>query len=184
MSATPKGFTKHEEFIDVPKGTGIAGFLRSIGEVLKLPRVQNVAITSQGRIEYSFFLREGEEKTVLTMNFEDLMPMAIVRNSDVMEVRNRSESSAVAIFQMFNASAIDGLFPIAFVTGLSTPLWDWLETTADDKTVTQGSLFGLPIHQDRNCPDEVLLLCSAFKRDSELVEMKKAYKIDIPQVKK
>lgn len=181
---TPKGLTKYEEAIDVPRGTGIAGFLQALREVLKLPRVQGVRIDSNGRIEYDFFLREGEEKKTITMNFDELMPAAIVRNSTVVEIPNRSAVATVAIFQMFTASSIDSLFPIAFVTGLGSSLWSWIGSTADVPIVTQESLFGLPVHQDRGCPDEALILCSAFKRDSELAEMKKAYKIDIPQVTK
>ena len=73
----PKGYQQHDEEIDVPKGTGLEGFLATVRAVLKLPRVQDIRIDSRGKISYSFFLREGEEKQLLGVNFDDLMPYAV-----------------------------------------------------------------------------------------------------------
>lgn len=181
--AAPRGYVQHDEVLTVPKGTGIEGFLRSLREVLKLPNVQDVRITRQGTIEYTFFLREGEEKRVIMMNFDSLMPMALVRNAEVVEVPSidglmTPVLAPHAIMRMFELAAADHLLPIAFVTGASSLLWKWLDKSPTRRT--DGPLFGLPVHSDRNCPDEALLLCAAFKKDSELVDMKKAYKIAMP----
>jgi hypothetical protein len=179
--AAPKGYTQHEEVIEVPKGTGLEGFIRTVREVLKLPRVQDIHI-SMGKIEYTFFLRDGEEKRVVTMNFDTLMPMAVVRNTEVREVSDIDRSAPVALLQMFRASAMDHLAPIAFVTGANSHFWPWYEGTSKMKAEMRDVLAGLPVFADRACPDEVLLLCAAFRKESELVEMKKAYKIAIPSV--
>lgn len=181
MSA-PKGYVQHDEVIEVPKGTGIEGFIRTIREVLKLPRVQDIHIRNNGKVEYSFFLRDGEEKRTLTMNFDNLMPMAVVRNAEVQEVTDVDRFAPIALMQMFRVAAMEHLVPIAFVTGASSQFWPWYEGTSKMKAEIRSTLAGLPVHADRACPDEVLLLCCAFRKESELADMKKAYKIAIPAV--
>lgn len=180
--AAPKGYTQHDETLQVPPGAGIEGFIRSLREVLKLPNVNNITINRQGKIEYTFYLREGEEKRVAAVNFDTLMPMAIVRNAIVTEVVDRNASATVAILQMFRCASIDHLVPIAFVTGANSMLWPWYEATTPLRADRKDELFGLPVHMDRQCPDEVLLLAAAFTTRTELVDMHKAYKIDLPPV--
>lgn len=179
--ASPKGFVQHDEVIEVPKGTGVEGFLRTVKEVLKLPRVQDIHIDSRGKIEYTFFLREGEQKRALTMKFDDLMPYALVRNSKVVEVQDPPNYAAGALLAMFRAASLDHVIPIAFVMGANSAFWGWYEASTGMKAEIQEELLGLPIYTDRACPDEVLLLCAAFSRGSELVEVQKAYKINIPE---
>lgn len=180
--AAPKGYTQHDEVIEIPKGTGIEGFIRTIREVLKLPRVQDIHITNQGSIEYTFYLRDGEEKRVVTMKFDELMPMAVVRNAEVQEVQDVDRSAPIALLQMFRAAAMDHLSPVAFVTGANSGFWPWYEGTSGMKAEIREVLAGLPVFSDRACPDEVLLLCAAFRKEGDLVDTKKAYKIAIPQV--
>jgi hypothetical protein len=176
----PKGYVQYDETIEVPPGAGVEGFIRSLREVLKLPNVSNVTINRQGKIDYTFFLREGAEKRVAAVNFDTLMPMALVRNATVQELPHRDSAATVAILQMFRAAAIDHLAPIAFVTGANSLLWPWYEATTSLQAENRGELYGLPVHADRNCPDEVLLLAAAFTARAELVDMHKAYKIDLP----
>ncbi len=179
--AAPKGYVQYDETIQVPPGTGVEGFMSSLREVLKLPNVQDIHINRQGQIEYTFFLREGQQKDVLTVNFDVLMPMAVVRNAQVQEVLGRDASAAVAVLQMFRAAALEHLQPIAFIMGVSSPFWLWYEATTSLKAERRDELFGLPVHVDRTCPDEALLLCTSFAK-SELADTHKTYKIDIPQV--
>lgn len=180
--AAPKGYVQYDETIEVPLNTGIEGFMRSVREVLRLPNVNNIAINSKGKIDYTFFLREGETKRVAAVNFDNLMPMAIVRNASVQEVLDRDDSATVAILQLFRAASIDHLSPIGFITGSNSLLWPWYEHTTPLRAERRDELFGLPVHFDRQCPDEVLLLAAAFTPRAELVDMNKAYKIDLPPV--
>lgn len=180
--AAPKGYIQYDETIEVPPGTGVEGFMRSVREVLRLPNVNNITINSKGKIDYTFYMRDGEEKRVATVNFDTLMPMAIVRNARVQEVVNRDDSATVAILQMFRAASLDHLAPIAFITGANSLLWPWYEFTTPLLAERRDELFGLPVHLDRQCPDETLLLAAAFTPRAELIDMHKAYKIDLPPV--
>lgn len=181
MSA-PKGFTQHEEEMDVPKGSGVEGFLACVKQVLKLPRVQSINIDSRGKISYTFFLRDGEEAIKATAKFEELMPYAIVRNGSVVEVPKASSNAAIAIAQLFRAAAIDHLYPVAFVTGALSNLWLWYEKSFNLSPDFKEELFGLPLYVDRHAPDEALLMCTAFSRHRDLSETQKTYKVLIPPV--
>ncbi len=172
-------FVRYEEVMEVPREVGLEGFIRALREILKLPRVQHIHIDVRGKIEYAFFMQRGEEKRVVTMNFSTLMPMALVRNAEVAEVPGQHRTPGNAVSSMFNAAQVAHLIPIGFVVGANSHLWDWL-THHSMQAPSQSSFFGLPVHTDRSCPDEALILCTAFRRDAELVEMKKAFKITIP----
>ncbi len=171
-----------EEVIAVPRGTGIEGFVRTIRQVLKLGRVQGLRITSQGQVEYSYLKPKDKEKPIIELHFDTILPMALVANANMQEVPNRDDAAAIAILQMFRAAAIDHLQPIAFVMGAASHFWAWYERTTSLQAEIRTVLAGLPVFVDRHCPDEVLLLCAAYQRNNELIDLQKSYKIDIPKV--
>lgn len=176
-------YVQHDEEIDIPKGTGIEGFLETIRQVLKLPRVQDIRIDARGKITYSFFLRNGEAKQALGVSFAELMPYAIVRNADVRELLLVNDNAAVALLQLFRQASIDHVFPVAFVTGAGTTVWDWYEASTQMKAEMRDELLSLPLLRDRMCPDDVLLLCTAFRAGDPLGATQKVYKIQIPPVR-
>lgn len=179
---TPKGYVQHDELIEVPKGTGLEGFLATLREVLKLPRVQDIRIDARGKISYSFFLREGEGKQSLGVDFDSLMPYAVVRNAEVQELELVNTNGAVALLQLFRQAAIDHVHPVALVTGAGTTFWEWYEASTGMKAEIRSEVLSLPLLRDRACPDDVLLLCTAFRAGETLVATQKVYKIQIPQV--
>jgi HPt (histidine-containing phosphotransfer) domain-containing protein len=178
----PKGYTQHEEEIEVPRGTGVRGFLATIAQVLKLPRVQRVEIDSKGKIIYSFLLRDGEEQRALGMKFDDLMPYAIARNAEVQELPTVDSKAQIALLQMIRVCSIERLYPLAWVTGTGTKLWEWYERTTGLGAELRDELLSFPVFTDKDCPDEALLLFTGSSRHDLLENAQKVYKIVIPQV--
>lgn len=164
--------------VEVPKSTGITGFLETIKSVLRLPRVQDIHIDSKGKVAYRHFVREGEARA-LGMNFDSLMPYAIIRNGTVLELPQPDANAAVAIAQLFNLLARDRLHPTAFVTSPVTAFWDWYVRSVGEPA-SRDEIFGVPLVHDRMVEDHVLLLCGAYARAGEMVDTQKSYKLVIP----
>jgi len=164
--------------VEVPKSTGIAGFLETIKAVLRLPRVQDVHIDSKGKVSYRHFVREGESRA-LGMSFDSLMPYAIIRNGTVSELPSPDPNAAIAIAQLFNMLAQDHLHPTAFVASPATMFWDWYARSIGTPA-SRLEVFGLPLLHDRMVEDHVLILCGAYARAGEMVDTQKSYKLVIP----
>ena len=71
--------------INVPSNTGTDGFLRTVAEIIKMPRVQTITIEASGKVSYTRYTEEGEEE--LNVDFTDLNPYYIIRNSDLEEMQ-------------------------------------------------------------------------------------------------
>jgi len=168
--------------VDVPKNAGVKGFLKAIEDILRLPRVQNIAIDARGRVEYRHFLREGEPHRPLEVSFDSLMPYAVIRNSRVIELAEPDLNAAVALSQLFNMAASDHLFPVALVGGANSRLWDWYVASTTVDPSSREDVYGVPFLTDRFLEDNVLVLCAAYTRAGSLVDTQKSYKLVIPQV--
>lgn len=175
-------YEEQNQSVEIPKGTGIEGFLRAIREILQLPRVQELHIDARGNITYKYFLREGEAPSALDLEFESLMPYAIVRNGNVQEVVVKATNAAVVLGQMFGRAAADHMYPVAWVGGANTMFWTWFDTSMGFKTLLQEELYGLPFLRDRMVEDSVLILCTAYGRRAALVDTQRSYKVLIPKV--
>lgn len=169
--------------IEVPKNTGRQGFLRAIEDILKLPRLQGINIDARGKVDFRYYLREGEPKKALETDFETLEPYAIIRNSILRELVEPDENAAVALGQLFDGAATDHLFPVAFVGGASSLFWAWYEETTGLALGSREELYGIPFLNDRSLEDYVLVLCAGFTRGSALIDTQRSYKLVIPEVK-
>lgn len=170
------------ETIEVPKNTGTKGFLRAIEDILRRPRVQSIEIDARGKVSYRYFARKGEENLPLRTDFETLMPYAVVRNGACVELAEPNSHAPTAIGQLFDMAAVDHLFPVAWVAGANTKLWDWYIDTTKFNPASREEFFGLPFLTDRAIPDETLMLGAAYARGAALIDVQKSYKIVIPQV--
>jgi hypothetical protein len=165
--------------IEVPPNTGVDGFLYTLRELLKLPRLQSVKIDAKGKVTYERYIRE-DEKAPIGVDFADLEPWHIIRNAPVQEVRIRTSNPATALLLLFDSVRMEGYQPAAFVTGANTTLRYWLEMgTGQTLQPSMQTLFGVPIYTDRNCPDSVLVLCGAYTSGAPLVDTQKSYKIEM-----
>jgi hypothetical protein len=177
-----KEYEQHDEEIELPKGSGIPGILEAIRGVLALPRVTNIQIAAPAKITYTFFLRKGDKSPGVKVNFEDVMPYAIVRNGEVEEIPYPSANAAVACAEMFERSHRDHMYPVCFLGGQDSALWAWYQDSVGHPSPTEDDLFGLPFLTDRAMEDMALLLCTSFKKGGTITDTVKSYKVSIPQV--
>jgi hypothetical protein len=175
-------YTEVDESIEVPKGTGSAGFLQAISGILKLPRVQSINIDSRGKVSYKYFVRKGEETPALKMDFASLKPFAAIRNSESVDEISPNVVAAIALGELFDAAACDHLFPTALVTGTNTLFWNWARATGLVLT-SREEVFGVPFMTDQQVPDSSLILGAAYARGAALIDIRKSYKLVIPEVK-
>jgi hypothetical protein len=177
--------TEYEEVresVDVPKNAGVQGFLKTVEGILRLPRVQEIRIDARGKVDFRYFLREGEQHKPLEMDFETLLPYSIIRNNKVVELVDVDPNAAVAVGQLFDLAAADHLFPVAFVGGPGSLFWQWYETTTAIHLAAREELYGVPFLSDRALEDYVLVLCAAYTRSAALIDTQRSYKLVIPKV--
>ena len=169
--------------IDVPKNTGIEGFMLTLRELLKLPRLQSVNIDAKGRVTYKRYAEEGERQKI-GVDYEGVEPWHIARNAPdgVEELLLSSPNAAVTLTAVLDRASGEKMFPTAFVASPNTILWKWYQYTTGFALGAQRHLCGLPIHFDRHIPDTALILCSSFVREGALVDTQKAYKIEMNYV--
>lgn len=173
--------------IEVPANTGIDGFLKTIRELLKRPRLQEIVIDARGKVTFRRFAKNGENYGDPNNNFgvdlSDLSPYNVIRNAQVTEcIPPDGLSAPVIVSIMFDRVAKDRLIPLAFATGANTALWAWYQYTTGYSFETRDRFFGLPILFDRQLPDTALLLCAGFGRDAKFIDTQVSYKVEMPRL--
>jgi len=171
-------YQKVSKTIAVPKNVGADGFLHALKNILRVPRVQKVVIDAGGKVTYDYFKVEGSEDTVLGLDFDSLAPGAVVRTVEMQELELVEDDKApVVMCHLFRMCRISNLVPIALVTGANTLFWKW-----HDKAGVRGmedtphDAYGLSILFDEIVPDEVILLCAGYSKESTLIDSVKVFK--------
>lgn len=169
--------------IDVPKSTGIEGFMHTVRELLKLPRIQRVEISARGKVTYERYVTEGEQDP-LGVDFTGIEPWHIARNAPdgVEELLLNSRNAAVIIMAVLDRATSEKLYPTCFVASPNSLLGRWYQGTTGFAMATKDFLCGLPLHLDRHIPDAALILCASFAKGGALVDTQKAYKIEMNHV--
>ena len=166
--------------IEVPKNTGIEGFLYAIKEILRRPRIQEIKIDSKGVITYRLYAQKDKPINNVGIEFGDISPYGVIRNADVVELTVQSgQSAAVIVAAVLDIAATEQLYPIAFVTGADTVFWGWYRETTGTPFRSTNHLFGWPLYTDRLLPDTALILCTGYGKDAALVDTQRAYKIEM-----
>jgi hypothetical protein len=172
---------EYKEFTDtisVPKNTGIDGFVHTIKEILKRPRVQNVSIDARGKVTYTRYVRNGEIAQSAGVDFEFLTPNYIIRNGVVEEiVVPPNASAAVVVSHLFEAASRDNLYPIAIVGGANTKFWEWHALTTGVELRSRKTAYGLPFLIDRYYDDSILLMCAAYEKGVAFLNTQQTYKV-------
>lgn len=163
--------------LDIPGATGIDGYLSAIRNVLELPRVQGLEVLI-GKIRWRRFRRPDEPERNVEVDLDTLMPYSIIRTRDIVEV-TAAATAAVALGQLFTRAHVDGLNPIALVTGPQTHLHQWWLTSSDVELPVD-SVYGLDLLRDPHIGPEALVLCAGFGKRAALVDTIKSYKITMP----
>lgn len=166
------------ETIDVPKNTGIEGFLRSLKVILQLPQVQKIAIDAKGKVSYSRLVTEEDRKPI-GINFDDLEPWGVIRNGDIQEVPVCVDNAAVVITLLMDYVATEKLYPVAFVTGANSILNEWYIQTTGSRILSDQAICGIPLYKDRHIPDTALILCTAMSNKAALIDTNKSFKIEM-----
>lgn len=176
-------YIEEKKDIEVPPATGIPGLLRAISSVLELKRVQRVVV-EVGRISYTRFRREDEpELPAAELDLSTLMPAAVIRNSELEELRLLADNAAVGIAQLFSKAHMDGMNPIALVGSPSSLFFAWhVKTTG--VVLAKTECYGLPFLADPDLSDEALVLCTAYSRRATLPDTVRCYKLTVPLLRK
>lgn len=167
-----------QDSFEVPAASGVAGYLKIVGSILELTRVQEVLLTV-GKISYKRFKSPDEPEREVETDLSTLMPGAIVRTKAIDEIVPASKNAAVVIAAMFSRVSFDGLNPVAFVSGSASQFWVWHEKTVA-VTIRKEEAYGLPFLVDVQIPDDALVLCAAYGRRAAMVDVVKSYKVTIP----
>jgi len=174
-------YALREDTVEIPPGAGVEGFLHALKQVLKLPRVTDIHIDARGVVKYSHWVRETEEVGFqLTVDFDELCPYKIIRNSVVVDLGYAGEGSPLGhIARMFERAELDHMHCVSFVTGAASSVRSWFRDCAQMKVVNQ--LMGLPLLTDRFLEDDTLILCTAFGRGAEMKDVRMSYRITVPK---
>lgn len=180
---TTQTYKEVEATVEVPAAAGVEGFLLAIRKILKLGRVQRLRVEVDGKVHYTRIVRNDEPDTRMDVDFDTVLPSALVRNAQVVEVPSSGQTAAAGLLHLFAEAAIDGVTPIAFISGAGTSFYSWYLQTMGGRAYPRGPnalLCGLPFVLDRHIPDDTLLLATAYRREAPLLEMKTVYKLAMP----
>jgi hypothetical protein len=163
----------------VPRNSGVPGLLKLLGSILaEIPRVKEIIIRSNGTVSYTWYMPSGAPPKTLDIQFDTLMPYAIIRNSPLQEVVSDG-GNRTAVASLFNACHRDRLYPICLVVGSATILWKWLAEAVGSPVDPSDTCYGYPLLQDREVPDDVLLLCASYARTNNIEDTYRSYKITL-----
>lgn len=172
-------YLERTDSVTVPKNAGVPGLLKFLGALLhEIPRVKEVVIKHTGQVEYTWYVpKDGSGTKTLEVQFESLKPYAIIRNASIQEVAAPDPVRAVPA--LFNACQNDRLYPICLVTGADTHLWRWAAAVYGTPDVQAETFFGYPVIQDREVPDDVLILCASYARTQHITDTYRSYKVTL-----
>lgn len=167
--------------VEIPKATGVEGYLSALEKLLKKARVQRIEIVP-GKISWRRFRKEEEPEdlTDVGIDLPTLAPAAVIRRSDVREITiaNAVQPAAVLVLKLLNLVNREGYFPIAFVSGVASKVHAWHRACGVE--LPSDSMYGLPLYLDADIPAEVLVVCASFGRSMSLIDTARTYKIVIP----
>ena len=175
-------YVERERVIDVPKAAGVDGLLHVVKEALRFPRVTSVTIDARGSVRVRHYVRANamDAPVPLTVDFEDFRPYNIIRNGDVVDLGIATEhdntppiSPLAHLAMMFRRAEKDHMFPVCFVTGRHTILYDWCGGAFSD------DVFGFPVHKDQDIEDDALVLCTAFGRGASIADVRTSYRLTL-----
>ena len=175
-------YVERTDEVDVPKNTGVPGLNKLLTEMLtEIPRIKEITIKSNGKVRYTWYAPVGAPEKILQIQFESLMPYAVIRNAAVAEVTPRYPYMRLSA--LFMACEKDHLYPICFVAGTDSLLQKWLVSAFGLEYEHMESIYGYPLLLDKDVPDDVLILCASFGRTNQLADTYCCYKVllEVPQ---
>lgn len=177
--------SKIQRSIEIPKNTGIQGFLRAIRSVLELPRTVwfQAELKKGGAVlSYERYIEEGQEERPPQIDFGSLTPYRLIRLTDIREIAvPPSGDAGRVVADLFRLMAAESLWPLAWVGGQNSTFWAWhSQTTGVPLEVGSTAAYGLPFLTDAEVDNETLLLVGGYQRGAELNEAQLTLRILIP----
>lgn len=167
--------------IEVPRNTGIDGFIHTVRQLLLKPKVQEIRIDARGKITCRRFALMNDNSQNSGVEFDGLFPSAIVRNTEINEIAvAEGANAAVVLSSLMDMVATTQLKALAFISGADTSLWEWFRASTGVNMQNRTSLLGLPLHTDRAIPDTALILTAGYGRDASLMDARSSFKIEMP----
>lgn len=164
-------YEKVAKTIEVPKGAGVDGFIVALRAILKIPKMQEIKISRDGSVAYSYYKKEGVPESPLKLDFESVTPAAIVRNVPMQELGIAPEDAAPAVVcQMFYSAYLQQLVPTYFVLSTASLFWKWHQKHGVDMGVGCEFAYGLPIVVDTYIPEEAVILCMSYTSGGTLID--------------
>lgn len=168
--------------IDVPRETGVEGFIVAIREVLKQSRVQSVEIDARGKVNVVRFVRASEPRTEISVDFSTVTPAAAVRSGRVIEIVTQpSDNPLEVLLRLYTACTRDQMFPVALIIGADSTFPAWLRSFGYDVDPLE-RLYGQPVLSDRHVPDDALILATSYGPNGALADVQHCYKVALPLV--
>jgi hypothetical protein len=173
-------YKERTETVDVPKNTGVEGFMATVRKILSLPRIQVININAVGHIKYTRIVREEDDTVPLEVDFSTISPAGIIRNNELVEMEEDNNPTH-AVARMFEQIAQEHLFPVAWVSGPGSTFWLWHERAKLKMSPSKDQAYGLPFLYDENFPSSTLVLCTGYTRMSAMIDVKKSFKMLMPE---
>ena len=170
-----------EGTVTVPKNTGVEGFLRTLGDLLKRPRLKQIVIDAKGCVTYTQLVSEGEadpEEEPYAFRHKDLTPSEIIKRVRLKEY-TASKHAACALIDLLGQASRRGLYPKAFVVGTDSRLRGWFEESTGNPQDFSEMLSGLPLLEDGGVPDQALVLLAVTDPNDPVHESTFGFKIEI-----
>lgn len=171
-------YVEDRQKVVVPGATGVDGYLKVIRSVLELPRVREIVV-GIGVVSWMRLKKVDEPERNVEIDLDTLMPYSIIRSSVLTEITPVPEHAATALGHLFMQAHLDGLMPIALVTGGQSYLHPWYKQTTGEVLPTS-SVHGLDLLFDPNIGQETLVLCAGLGKRAALVDTVRSYKITMP----
>lgn len=173
-------YVETQHTIEVPKNTGMEGFLHTIRELLKLDKIKEITINSKGEVSYRRMVPEEITQDPIMIDYEGLQPSSIIRMGSLAEMVNDGELPHILVSNMFSQLDIERLSPVCWASGAATVLSKWYAGSGV-KLPAIDNFYGLPLHLDRALPDSVLILCASSTDSPALVDCHRFLKVDMEE---
>lgn len=164
--------------VEVPQNTGVQGYLTAIEQIIAQPRVQRVVLESNGRVTYTRLVSDDDDVAPHNVDFEHVLPYAIIRQVEIVEESFPISYTACAVVAgLVDKACVAGYYPICFVTGVHSQLWEWLRVRSGLTISVTELLYGYQVYRDQEVPDEVLILCAGNKGAHAVIDTRIAIKV-------
>lgn len=183
-----KKLVPFEETFEIPKSTGLSGFLSVISSILKQPMVQLIEVTPS-KVRYKRMVQEGSNSMPLEIELETLTPYAVLRNCrEIYEFEfddklDFTKNVFLVLFTMFREVNEEQLYPICWMSGTRSLLFDHIKAATDRRWRDADDFMGLPFRTDAQIEDNILILCAGANQSRENVDVEYAFRLLLPEVK-